>query len=78
MYRISESTYGFGNSGLDYPESLVAVGNYDSLTNSKGSITDSNYESENPGLDNPESLAAEVKYERLTTVKDLCYTRCII
>jgi hypothetical protein len=56
----------------------VAEGNYDSLTNRKGSITDSNYESENPGLDNPESLAAEVKYERLTTVKDLGYTRCII
>jgi hypothetical protein len=43
-----------------------------------GSITDDNYVFENPGLDNPESLAAEVKYERLTTVKDLCYTRCII
>lgn len=65
-------------TGQDYPESRVAEGNYDSLTNCKGSIPDSNYESENPGMDNPESLAAEVKYERLTTVKDLCYTRCII
>lgn len=78
MQHISESTDGLGNSGQDYPESLVAESNYDSLTNCTGSITDSNYESENPGLDNPESLAAEVKYERFITVKDLCYTRCII